>query len=116
MSENPQCPSHEEVIESLKRWQRSQWKFIASFLFGPIGDDKTYRANDLRDRLWIMWCMARAAAQEQFLDELHPIVQELYNERKEDPKVAAEREPPQAPQRSRFSFSFHRDGPESGTE
>ena len=106
MSENPQGPSLEEVMEALKNYQRKQWKFIVSFLFGPIGDDKTYRANDLRDRLWIMWCMARAAAQEQFLDELHPIVQELYNERKEEPKVAAEREPPQAPQRSSFSFAF----------
>lgn len=106
MSEKPQGPSLEEVMEALKNYQRKQWKFIASFLFGPIGDDKTYRANDLRDRLWIMWCMARAAAQEQFLDELHPIVQELYNERKEEPKVAAEREPPQAPQRSSFSFAF----------
>ena len=108
MSENPQGPSLEEVMEALKNYQRKQWKFIVSFLFGPIGDDKTYRANDLRDRLWIMWSMARAAAQEQFLDELHPIVQELYNERKEDPKVAAEREPPQAPQRSTFNFSFRK--------
>ena len=108
MAENPQYPSPEEVIESLKRWQRSQWKFIVSFLFGPIGDDKTYRANDLRDRLWIMWSLARAAAQEQFLDELHPIVHELYTERKEEPKVAAEREPPQAPQGSTFSFSFRK--------
>ena len=89
MAENPQCPSPEEVMEVLKNYQRSQWKFILSFLFGPIGDDKTYRANDLRDRLWIMWSLARAAAQEQFLDELHPIVEELYNERKEEPKSVA---------------------------
>ena len=81
MAEN-HTPSPEEVIESLKNSQRSQWKFIISFLFGPILNNKTYRANDLRDRLWIMWCLARAAAQEQYLDELHPIVQELYNERK----------------------------------
>ena len=85
MAEN-HTPSPEEVIESLKNSQRSQWKFIISFLFGPILNNKTYRANDLRDRLWIMWCLARAAAQEQFLDELHPIVQELYNERKKEPK------------------------------
>ena len=83
MAENPQCHIPEEVMEALKNYQRRQWRFIVSFIFGPIGDDKTYRANDLRDRLWIMWCMARAAAQEQFLDELHPIVQELYNERQE---------------------------------
>ena len=83
MAENPQSRSPEEIIATLKNYQRILWKYILSFLFGPIGDDKTYRANDLRDRLWIMWCMARAAAQEQFLDELHPIVQELYNERQE---------------------------------
>ena len=83
MSENPQGPSLEEVMEALKNYQRKQWRFIVSFIFGPIGDDKTYRANDLRDRLWIMWCMARIAANEQFFDELDAAVEELYNERKD---------------------------------
>ena len=83
MAENPQCHIPEEVMEVLKNYQASQWKSIMSSLFGPIGDFKTYPANDLRDRLWIMWGLARAAAQEQCLDELHPIVQELYNERKD---------------------------------
>ena len=81
-------PRQEEIIENLKRWQRSQWKFIVSFLFGPIDNTKTYSAGDLRDRLWIMWGLARAAAAEQFLKDLEPIVREEYTARlpKEEPK------------------------------
>ena len=116
MSENPQGPSLEEISAMMNDTLRCQWRNVVSFLFGQCVDGQTYPGNVVRDAMWIMWSLARVAAQEQVLEEIHAIVQELYNERKEEPKVAAEREPPQAPQRSRFSFSFHRDGPESGTE
>ena len=88
MAENPQSRSPEEIIATLKNYQRILWKYILSFLFGPIGDDKTYSANDLRDRLWIMWGLARVAAADQFLEDLEPIVQEEYTARlpKEEPK------------------------------
>ena len=90
MAENPQChiPRQEEIVDNLKRYQRCLWKFITSFLFGPIDNAKTYSAGDLRDRLWIMWGLARTAAADQFLEDLEPIVHEEYTARlpKEEPK------------------------------
>ena len=108
MSENPQGPSLEEIRAMMNDTLRSQWRNVLSFLFGQFVDGQTYPASTVKDAMWIIWSLARAAANEQYLEEVHPIVQALWTARKEEPKVAAEREPPQAPQRSTFSFSFRK--------
>ena len=114
MAEN-HTPSPEEIIEATKIYRLYQWETLITRMFW-FDDEEALRGRDVRDRMWIMWNLARIAANEQHSDDYHKVVKKAYEKSKKEPKVAAEREPPQAPQRSRFSFSFHRYEPESGTE
>ena len=81
MTEHQQCPSLEEVIETTNKLYRSQWKVIITLLFHD-------QEQDVRDRMWIMWSLARIAANEQYLDELNKVVQDVYEKsKKQEEKV-----------------------------
>ena len=83
MAENPQCPSPEEVIESMKTSTISMFERLVSVLFGSLDGPRNYSASELRDRMWIMWSLARIAANEQWLDTFDSVVRAKYTKLKE---------------------------------
>ena len=83
MAENPQCPSPEEVIDTMQRSAISAWERLVSVLFGSLDGPKNYTGSELRDRMWIMWSLARIAANEQWLDTFDSVVRAKYTKLKE---------------------------------
>ena len=84
MAETPEFPSLEEVVETTKQVINAQWKLMVSFLFGSIDGTKTYTKREVRDRMWVIWSLARMAAHDNSLEEFDAIVREVYERKSED--------------------------------
>ena len=83
MAEKAEFPSPEEVIDSMQRSTISAWERLVSVLFGSLDGPRNYSPSELIDRMWIMWSLARIAANGQRLDEFDAIVRARYTKLKE---------------------------------
>ena len=81
MSENPQGPSLEELIEATKTYHLYKWETLITRMFW-FDDAEALPGRDARDRMWIMWNLARIAANEQYSDDYHKVVKMAYERSK----------------------------------
>ena len=80
MAEN-HAPSPEEIIEAGKVYHLYKWETLITRMFW-FDDEEALRGRDVRDRMWVMWNVGRIAANAQYSDDYHKVVEMAYEKSK----------------------------------